>query len=74
MSTITIRNLPEEIVERMKSSASKHGVSMEKEIRDTLKTHYMIKEEVVQRVRERQLEYPQPDAKDIEKWIDKGRQ
>jgi len=74
MPTITIRNLSDDIVNRMKASASRHGISMEKEIRKTLTTHYMIKEEVIQRIHDRQAKYPRPEAKDIEDWIEKGRE
>ena len=74
MPTITIRNLPDKIIESVKESAVKHGMSMENEIRETLKIHYMIKKDVVQRVQDRKGIYPQPEAKDIQNWIDKGRE
>jgi antitoxin FitA len=36
MATITIRNVPDELVDRIKWLAGQKGVSMEQEIRDLL--------------------------------------
>ena len=38
MATITIRNVPDQLVDRIKRLAEQKGVSMEQEIRDLLQS------------------------------------
>jgi antitoxin FitA len=40
MATLTIRNVPDELVNRIKLLAGQKGVSMEQEIRDLLQSRY----------------------------------
>jgi plasmid stability protein len=40
MATLTIRNLPDEVRDRMRRAAAEHGRSMEAEVRRTLCEHY----------------------------------
>ena len=40
MATLTIRNVPEEIRDRIRREAAEHGRSMESEVRFTLTEHY----------------------------------
>jgi plasmid stability protein len=40
MATLTIRNLPDEVRDRIRREAAEHGRSMEAEVRRTLSEHY----------------------------------
>lgn len=73
MATLTIRNLPETVVSRIKQLAARHGHSMEQEIRSLLIQRYGEKRDVVARARERWARYPAPSAADLERWRREGR-
>lgn len=70
MSTITIRNLPPELVERLKDRAGRQGHSMEREVREILGYHLMARGELLDQVQARwpQLPYP-PSADEVAGWI-----
>lgn len=53
MPTLTIRKLPEGVVERIKRCAEANGVSMEEEVRRFLVQRYMTRETFLERSRER---------------------
>jgi plasmid stability protein len=53
MATITICNIPDELVERIKYLAGQKGVSMEQEVRDLLQKRYGQRDEVLARIRQR---------------------
>lgn len=73
MSTLTIRNLPEDLIERVKASAARHGRSMEQELRDLLQSRYPRRSEVIARVRERWKETPSTAADEVARWREEGR-
>ena len=73
MSTITVRNLPNDLVDRIKSAAEKNGRSMEQEVRELLMHRYMPRDELLQRIRERWSTVDPPTAAEIEKWTQTGR-
>jgi plasmid stability protein len=73
MATITIRNLPDELIGRMKETAATHNRSMEQEVRELLERNYAPGEEVLNRVRERWQELPETAPEETDHWRDEGR-
>ena len=73
MSTLTIRGLPEEVIQAVKASAELHQHSMEQEIRELLLNRYGPRSEVLRRIRERWEELPRTGADEVERWRQKGR-
>lgn len=73
MPTLTIRNVPEEVVQRLKDVAKHKGHSMEQEVRDLLVSRYTTRREVLERIRSRWKEGQAPTAEEIDTWIETGR-
>jgi len=73
MATVTIRNLPEELVARIKSAARRHGCSMEQEVRELLLTRYPHRAEAVAELVARWERLPETAAGEIDGWVEKGR-
>lgn len=73
MATVTIRNLPDEVVERIKRSAEGHGRSMEAEVRDLLTRRYRDREAILARIQQRWEKGPRVSVDRIEAWIDESR-
>jgi len=73
MASITIRNLPEDMIKRLKSAAKRSGRSMEQEIRVLLEQRYRKKDVILERMRERWNRLPAPSAKEVKKWLEEGR-
>ena len=53
MAAITIRNISEELVDRIKFLAEQKGVSMEQEVRDLLQIRYGQRSKVIERIQHR---------------------
>ena len=51
MATITIRNIPKDVVERIKIKAKNNGHSMEQELRELINHHYVNREEILKRIK-----------------------
>ncbi|MFP4181379.1 FitA-like ribbon-helix-helix domain-containing protein [Thiohalospira sp.] len=73
MGAITIRNLPDDLIDRMKETAAAHNRSMEQEVRELLERNYAPREEVLDRVRERWQELPETTPEETDHWRDEGR-
>lgn len=73
MPTVTVRNLPEEVVAHIKEAARAHGHSMEQELRETLVHRYGDRPATVQRMRERWEQLPPTSPSEVRHWRDKGR-
>ena len=73
MPTITIRNLPDDVVERIKLRAKNKGRSMEQELRELLVSHYETREDILRRIEERWAELPKTTKEEIDSWQDVGR-
>lgn len=74
MATLTVRGLPEDLVERIKLAASRAGQSMEQEVRRLLEHRYASREEALQRIEERWTRLPRASAAEIEAWAAEGRE
>ena len=73
MATLTIRNVPDEVVARLKKVAANKGHSMEQELRELLKTRYPARAEVLDRVEQRWETLPAVSAEEIDQWIAEAR-
>jgi len=73
MATLTIRNVPEDLVERIKDVAARNGRSMESELRDFLLQRYVTRQQVLEEIRNRPPGFPSATAREIRRWIEKGR-
>lgn len=73
MASVTIRCLPDELLERIKVVAAAHGLSLEQELRDTLAARYPTRDQVLEAVRAAWPRLPEAPAADIDAWIDAGR-
>lgn len=73
MATITIRNISDEIVERIKRLAGQKGISMEQEVRDLLQKRYGQRDEVLARIRQRAEALPMERESRVQTWKSEGR-
>ncbi len=74
MPTLTIRNLPMEVVERLKTLAKRNGRSMEQEAREILGQRLAARSELLSEMRSRwdDIAVP-PSAAEVSGWIEGGR-
>ena len=75
MATLTIRNVPDRVVDSLKRLARKKRHSMEHEIREMLEDYAAERSSVLQQIEEgwpRQKR--RPTAAQIERWIAAGRE
>jgi plasmid stability protein len=73
MTSVTIRGLSVDLLQRIKAAAAAHGRSLEQELREMLAARYPTRDEVLGAVRERWAELPEVSAGDIDSWIETGR-
>ncbi len=73
MATVTIRNLPEKLVNRLKAAAKQRGRSMEQEVRELLQARYAARSEILSRVRKRWETLPETTADEASRWRAEGR-
>ena len=68
MATITIRNISDELLDRIKRLAAQKGVSMEQEVRDLLQKRYGQRDEVLARIRQRAEVLPMEAESRVKSW------
>jgi plasmid stability protein len=73
MAAITIRNISEELVDRIKFLAEQKGISMEQEVRDFLQTRYGKRSDVIERIRLRNETLPLEKESHVQTWIEASR-
>lgn len=73
MATLTIRNLPDDLVDRLKDTAARHGRSMEQEVRLLLEIRYAKRPELLDRIRECWDVAVAPTSDEIQNWRRVGR-
>ncbi|MBO9480498.1 MULTISPECIES: hypothetical protein [Gammaproteobacteria] len=73
MATLTIRNLPDELIERLKASAKAGNRSMEQEVRELLEARYQQKSDLINAIKNSWKELPETPAKDMDTWRQEGR-
>lgn len=72
MPTLTIRNLPDDLIERLRRTATRQGHSMEQEVRLLLQARYMEKGKLLDRVRSHWDDFPAPTARETARWRQMG--
>lgn len=73
MATLTIRNVPDDVVGRLKEAAERKQRSMEQEVRELLNQRYPERQGLFSSIRDRWGRFPAPRAEQVEEWIEKGR-
>jgi plasmid stability protein len=84
MATLTLQNVPENLVKRIQSTADHNRRSMEQELRAMIESRFAGKEQIparsdgskdeaLRRIRERWKELPETNPKEVEKWLKEGR-
>ena len=73
MPTLTIRNVPEPVVKRLKAVAKNKGHSMEQEVRELLATRYAERAEVLDRIRKSWETLPETSAAEANEWLRQSR-
>jgi hypothetical protein len=73
MANLTIRNLPDDLVQRIKTVAATKGHSMEQEIRESLEIRYATRLNVISRIRQRWQALPTNTPDEVEQWRTVGR-
>ncbi len=74
MATVTIRKLPEDLVDRIKVAAAANGRSLEQELREALSSRYASRAEILDRAAARWEHLPAVTAEQIDEWIETGRE
>ena len=74
MATLTLRDLPDELVERLQLAARRHGLSPEDEVRNLALARYLDKAEVLERARVRWARLPEVSGAEIQRWRSAGRE
>jgi len=78
MATLTIRNVPEDLVEQIKGAAARNGRSMESELRELLERQFARSPEsraqVLESIRQLTAGVRPPTARQIRRWIETGRE
>ena len=74
MATLTIRNVPAEIVKTLKSIARRNHRSMEQEVREILRDFIAERRSVLEQIEQSWADQMRrPTAKEIDGWIAAGR-
>ena len=73
MATLTIRHVPEAVVERLKDAAKRKGHSMEQEVRELLAMRYATRPEIMARIRHRWHTLPPTSEAEVCAWRQTGR-
>ena len=73
MAAITIRNISEELVDRIKFLVEQKGVSMEQEVRDLLQIRYGQRSKVIERIQHRAESLPTAQESHVQAWKNLGR-
>jgi plasmid stability protein len=68
MTTLTIRKLPDTLVERIKAAASQKGHSLQQEIRELLESRYAERSEIITRIERRWSMLPTTSADEVAEW------
>ncbi len=75
MASVTVRNLPDGVIQGIKSQARRHGTSMEAEIRDILERETMDRQLLLRLVEEEVRDQPRATtAEEVDRWIRSSRE
>jgi plasmid stability protein len=75
MATLTIRNVPARIVRGLKALAKRRNTSMEQEVRELLEEHVAERSSLLKQIETGWERQPRrPSAREIDDWINAGRE
>lgn len=74
MGTITVRNLPQRVIDDLKLRATRNGHSMEQEVREILARETGDREELFRRIKELRKETGRVPGEQVLRWIREGRE
>jgi plasmid stability protein len=75
VATLTIRNVPARVVRSLKALAKRRNTSMEQEIRELLEEYAMERSAVLKQIEASWARQSRrPSAKEIDSWINAGRE
>jgi len=75
VATLTIRNVPARVVRRLKALAKRRNSSMEQEVRELLEEYVAERSSVLKQIEASWTRQPRrPSAKEIDSWINAGRE
>jgi plasmid stability protein len=75
MATLTIRNVPARVVRSLKALAKRRNTSMEQEIRELLEEYAIERSSVLKQIEASWARQSRrPSAKEIDSWINAGRE
>ena len=75
MATLTIRNVPARVVRALKALAKRRNTSMEQEVRELLEEHVAEHTSVLKQIEASWgKQRRRPSAREIDGWIDTGRE
>jgi plasmid stability protein len=75
MATLTIRNVPARIVRGLKALAKRRNTSMEQEVRELLEEYVAERSSVLKQIESAWERQPRrPSAREIDDWINAGRE
>jgi plasmid stability protein len=75
MATLTIRNVPARVVRSLKALAKRRNTSMEQEIRELLEEYATERSSVLKQIEASWARQSRrPSAKEIDSWINAGRE
>jgi plasmid stability protein len=73
MATLTIRNVSDDLVQRLKNVAQSKGRSIEQEVRKLLQGRYANRSQILARARKRWEKLPNATPDEIKRWKEEGR-
>lgn len=74
MPTLTIRSVPPRVVQSLKALASRHGRSMEQEVRDLIEEHVAERLAVLEQIEASwSHQRRRPTAAEVDRWLETGR-
>lgn len=73
MATLTIRNIPPEVLDRLKHAAARNRRSMEEEVRQLLQQRYADRLDVLRAIEASQADFTRVRTADIRRRILRGR-
>jgi plasmid stability protein len=74
MPTITVRNVPQKVVQSLKALAKRHNRSMEQEVRDLLEGYVAERRAILDQIEAGwQVQTRRPTATEVDAWLAVGR-
>lgn len=73
MASLTVRNIPDRVLQRIKQLAKGHGHSMEQEVRQILLEKSESRSDLFERIQHRAERLPSPTAGEVDAWMTEAR-